>query len=77
MDGKTCVKQCFRWVNDIDYTDTARIEHTVDVLECIETREKPTGEITTKKYKWVANMEAWETHQLVVLRKQLRLVAIR
>jgi hypothetical protein len=56
LDGKTRVKQLFRWVNGIEYTDTEKTEHTVDVLECIETREDPTGAVTVKKYKWVTSM---------------------
>lgn len=64
LDGKTRVKQCFRWVNGIEYTDTEKAEHTVDVLECIETQEKDTGEVTEKKYKWVTNMRI--THRNVI-----------
>jgi hypothetical protein len=56
LDGKTRVTQCFRWVNGIEYTDTEKIEHTVDVMECIETREEAAGAVTTTKYKWVTNM---------------------
>jgi len=56
LDGKTGVKQDFRWVNGIEYTDTVKTEHTVDVIECKETREEATGEITDKRHKWVTNM---------------------
>lgn len=56
LDGKTRVKQCFRWVNGIEYTDTEKTEHTVDVIECMETRKEATGAVTTKKHKWVTNM---------------------
>jgi len=56
LDGATIVRQSFRWVNGIEYTDTEKTEHTVDVIECMETREEATGEITTKRHKWVTNM---------------------
>lgn len=56
LDGKAIVKQSLRWVNGIEYTDTEKTEHTVDVIECLETREETTGEITTKRHKWVTNM---------------------
>lgn len=56
LEEKTCVKQLFRWVNEIEYTDTEKTEHTVDVIECLETRQAETGEITTKRHKWVTNM---------------------
>ncbi|MFH0823154.1 MAG: hypothetical protein V2B18_10425, partial [Pseudomonadota bacterium] len=50
------VIQPFRWVNGIEYTDTENTEHTVDVLECIETREEPSGKVTVKKFRWLTNM---------------------
>lgn len=56
-DGKTCVRQCFRWVNDINYTDTLKKEHTVDVIECLETREDAEGVVCTKTYRWVTNVK--------------------
>lgn len=55
-DGKTRVQQCFRWVNEISYTDTSKREHCLDVIECWETREDSKGVCTTKKYKWVTSM---------------------
>jgi hypothetical protein len=55
-DGKTIVKQCFRWVNGIDYTDTQRREHTVDVIECLETLVDAGEVVSTKTYRWVTNI---------------------
>ncbi len=52
------MKQCLRWVNGIDYTDTENKEHTVEVIECMETREDATGAASTKKFRWVTNMSA-------------------
>jgi hypothetical protein len=66
LDGKTSVKQHFRWVNGIEYTDTEKTEHVVDVIECIETREEPTGDVTTKKHKWVTNMRV-STRNVIAL----------
>jgi hypothetical protein len=56
LDRKTRVKQYFRWVNGIEYTDTEKTEHTVDVIECIQTREQADGSVTENKFKWVTNM---------------------
>lgn len=56
LDGKTRVKQSFRWVNGLEYTDTEKTEHIIDVIECMETREEATGRVTTKKHKWITNM---------------------
>jgi hypothetical protein len=55
-DGKIRVEQCFRWVNSIQYTDTEKTEHTVDVIECVEKREDATGGVSTQKYRWASNM---------------------
>jgi len=56
LDGKALVKQELCWVNGIEYTDTEKTEHTVDVIECMETREEAGGQSTTKRHKWVTNM---------------------
>lgn len=55
-DGKSRVEQCLRWVNGIEYTDTQKREHTVDVIECMETRTYATGVSDTKKHRWVTNV---------------------
>jgi len=46
------IRQVFRWANDIEYRDTARRTHRLDVLECRET--KP-GDETTTTFRWVNN----------------------
>lgn len=62
LEGTTRVTQCCRWVNGIQYTDTANTEHTVNVIECVLTREDAKGEVTTNKFKWVTNMEVTRRH---------------
>jgi hypothetical protein len=56
LDGKIRVEQRFSWVNHISHTDTQNKEHSVDVIECIETREKVAGQLCAKKHRWVTNM---------------------
>ncbi len=56
LSGKVHVDQSFSWVNDISYSDTQKREHTVDVIECIETRKNTAGDLCTKTHRWVTNM---------------------
>ena len=46
------IKQVFRWVEDIPYADSQKKEHSVCVIECIET--KPEKQEKTK-FKWITN----------------------
>lgn len=48
------IRQQFRWVNDITYTDSERREHTLSVLECTDVRPAKDGE-SKNKFKWVTN----------------------
>jgi hypothetical protein len=50
------LEQHLRWVNGIEYTDSAKTEHTVDVIKWMETREDAAGVVSTKKFRWVTNM---------------------
>lgn len=56
------VRQVFRWVNDILYVDSEENEHTVSVLECIETKPDEKKNLKTRKFKWVTNLELKETN---------------
>ena len=51
----TVVQQDLRWVNEIAYVDTERREHTVSVLECLETTRDEDGQPKTTRFKWVTN----------------------
>jgi hypothetical protein len=44
--------QTYRWMNGISYTDAQQKQHTVSVLESIETSA---GKGQTSKHKWLAN----------------------
>jgi hypothetical protein len=48
---KSLIRQEFQWVDDIEYTDTVRNRHQVNVLCCQETKEK-----TRTKFQWITNM---------------------
>ena len=49
------IKQVFRWVDDIAYIDAKKRDHTVSVIECLETKPDPEGQLKTTKFKWVTN----------------------
>lgn len=50
------IHQEYRWVNDIAYVDSDQREHTVSVLECLETKPDATGTLLTTKFKWVTSV---------------------
>ena len=49
------IKQAFRWADDIAYTDSEKKEHTLSVIECLETKPNKEGQKKTTKFKWVTN----------------------
>jgi hypothetical protein len=49
------LKQAFRWSDDIAYTDSEKKEHTLSVIECLETKPDKEGAKQTTKFKWVTN----------------------
>jgi hypothetical protein len=51
------IKQVFRWVDDIAYVDAQKKEHTLSVIECLETKSDPEGQKKTTKFKWVTNCQ--------------------
>jgi hypothetical protein len=49
------VQQVFRWVEDIAYVDSQAQQHSVSVIECLETKPNHEGQPETTKFKWVTN----------------------
>lgn len=58
MGERGPIRQDFAWANDIAYQDTCKRIHTLDVLQCRET--KPQNEETTT-FRWVVNLHV-EAH---------------
>ncbi len=54
---KKAVKQSYRWLNEINYTDSRKKEHQLSVLECVEQKTDRDGEIKSTKFKWLTNFE--------------------
>jgi len=51
------ITQEYRWVEEIAYTDSAQREHSLTVLECLETKPGAQGTLTTTKFKWITNLK--------------------
>ncbi len=49
------IHQTYHWVNDISYVDSNKKEHSVSVLECLETKANDKGNMETTKFKWITN----------------------
>lgn len=49
------IHQDYRWVNDIPYVDSRDKEHTLSVLECLETKTNKKAEQITTTFKWITN----------------------
>jgi hypothetical protein len=53
--------QDFRWVNEIAYVDSQDREHSLDLIECLETKPASTGQLKTTRFKWVTNFNVTQT----------------
>ena len=49
------VRQTYRWMNGIEYTDSDQKMHTLNVLECVQTHSDRPGHLTATKFKWLTN----------------------
>ncbi|MFC2171704.1 transposase family protein [Acidobacteriota bacterium] len=49
------ITQRFRWVDHIAYVDTKSREHTLSVLQCVETKPCQEGHPSTNTFRWVTN----------------------
>ena len=48
-------RQDYNWINDIDYVDSEKKEHTLSVLQCLESKLNSQGERETTRFKWITN----------------------
>ena len=49
------IRQDLRWVNHIAYLDSQQKEHTVAVIECLETKPDADRRLRTTRFKWITN----------------------
>jgi hypothetical protein len=60
------IVQDFRWINHIAYVDSKNIEHTVSVIQCLETQLDAEGQPDTTRFKWISNFNV-TAHKIVEL----------
>jgi hypothetical protein len=53
-------------MNDISYVDSEKRDHTVAVIECLETRPDPNGQLKTTRFKWITNFNV-KTNNVITL----------
>jgi len=49
------IEQDYSWVNSIQYTDSEKRDHLVDVIECLEVKPDRRGKLAQSKWKWLTN----------------------
>jgi hypothetical protein len=49
------VKQAYRWAEGLHYTDSQKRVHSLNLIECRETRTDTRGQVTQIRYKWITN----------------------
>jgi len=52
---RSATRQDFQWVNDIVYEDAQHQEHTLAVVQCLESTPQAAGRRQTTRFKWVTN----------------------
>ena len=63
------IQQDLRWVNQIAYVDSKQKEHSVSVIECLETKPDADRQRQTTRFKWVTNFNV-TAHKVVTLANQ-------
>jgi hypothetical protein len=63
------IQQDFNWVNKIAYVDSKQQEHSVSVLQCLETKPDSDKQLKTTRFKWITNFNV-TTHKVVSLANQ-------
>ncbi len=70
---QTDIQQDFRWVNEIVYEDSKHLEHTLSVIECIETPTVAEGQCKTTRFKWINNFTVQDTNVIALANEGGRL----
>ena len=60
------IRQDYRWINDISYTDSEKKKHTVGVLECVENKTDAGDEEQTTRFRWITNLHL-KDNQVITL----------
>jgi hypothetical protein len=67
------IKQEFSWVTNISYQDTFEVEHSISVLQCLETKPDSQRGVITSKFKWVTNFDLTVHNAAILANKGGRL----
>jgi hypothetical protein len=59
-------QQDYRWINDISYVDSKRKEHTLAVVECLESKPDSKDQRKTTRFKWITNFTI-KAKQVIIL----------
>jgi hypothetical protein len=62
-------QQDLRWMNDISYVDSEKREHTLSVIECLETCTDSKGTRKTTRFKWITNLRV-KANNILILTNQ-------
>jgi hypothetical protein len=49
------IQQDYRWAEGLRYTDSQKRVHSLNLIECQETRTDTRGQVTDLRYKWITN----------------------
>ena len=59
-------RQEYRWISDISYLDSEKKQHTVAVLECVESKPEANGRRQSTRFRWITNFNV-KTHNVMAL----------
>jgi len=60
------IKQDFRWVDDILYTDSKNRDHTLQGIECIDSKPDRKGAIIQSTWRWITNIKVNESNVIAL-----------
>jgi hypothetical protein len=63
------IQQDLRWVNHIAYVDSKQNEHSVAVIQCLETKPDADRQLKTTRFKWITNFNV-TANKVVALANQ-------
>ena len=55
LGEKGQITQEYHWAENLAYTDSQNIQHSLNLIECLEHQPDPDGKIQDIHYKWVTN----------------------
>jgi hypothetical protein len=67
------IRQDLRWVNKIAYVDAQGEEHSVAVIECLETKPDADKQPQTTRFKWVTNFKVTDKRVITLANQGGRL----